>query len=161
MKHHRYSEKSKKKLNTCHPIIVRTMNRVLKISTLDMGITDGIRSESKQFRLFSEGKSTLDGINKLSMHQPYHKNDNDEPQLSKAVDYVVYPGPYSTDSKDLERYAVAWGNIQAIAQEECDRYYMETGIRYIPIWGRDWDGDGNLKDQKFDDPYHWELKRIR
>jgi hypothetical protein len=160
MIHHNYSQRSNEKLDTTHPIIQRTMRKVIKISTLDIGITSGRRFDKEQHQLYLEGKSTLDGYNKLSMHQPFHPGDEDKPELSKAVDFSVYPAPYSGDTKDLERYAVVWGIIQAVANNECQLYFNKTGIRYQPIWGRDWDGDGNLKDQKFDDPYHWELKRV-
>ncbi len=65
---------------------------------------------------------------------------------SLAVDAVPYP--INSDwNKDIEKICVFAGIVLAIAHKR--------GIKLR--WGRDWDGDMDLNDQKFNDYCHFEI----
>jgi len=65
---------------------------------------------------------------------------------SRAVDLQPYPYP-DYDPKLWGALGYIAGRAFALAQQE--------GIRIR--WGGDWDGDGDLTDQNFDDLFHIEL----
>jgi peptidoglycan L-alanyl-D-glutamate endopeptidase CwlK len=62
----------------------------------------------------------------------------------KAVDLAPYP----IDWKDRDRFHYMGGMIRGIAKQ------LNVNVR----WGGDWDGDGETKDNGFDDLVHVELK---
>lgn len=66
---------------------------------------------------------------------------------SHAVDFCTYPVNLKS-SKLREELAYVAGAANVIAKEE----------GFIVRWGGDWDQDGDLDDQKFDDLFHLEIK---
>jgi len=92
---------------------------------MDHSIICGYRPESEQLALYLEKKSKV----RMGQH-------NRKP--SKAIDAVPYPINPDWD-KDLEKICVFAGIILAIAKRH--------GVKLR--WGRDWDGDFDLSDQKF------------
>ena len=91
----------------------------------------------EQRRLFSEGKTKINGVERLSNH-------NHTP--SRAVDIAPWP----IDWSDMERFRFLGGVVLGVA-----------GCRGLRIrWGGDWDGDGSFKDQNFNDLPHFELLEI-
>ena len=100
----RFGRKSNERLGTCHPDLVKLANMAIKI--MDFSVIEGARTAETQLKYFNEGKSTLDGINKLSKHQVSEKK-----RLSTAMDIVPYP----VDWDDMERFNRLVGIIQGVA----------------------------------------------
>lgn len=95
----------------------------------------GHRNEERQNHLHSIGASKLRWPDSKHNHYP-----------SLAVDLQPYPRPLH-DSK-------LWGALGYLAGKG-ERIAEELGITLR--WGGDWDRDGDLTDQKFDDLFHWEI----
>jgi len=127
---HKFSETSKKRLDTCHTDLQRVFYEVVK--QFDCSILDGHRGKERQNAYFRARKSKKQWPN--SKHNTY-------PSL--AVDVAPYP----IDWDDLERFRYFAGYVMGIAHS--------MGIRLL--WGGDWDGDTDLKDQTFNDLCHFEL----
>ena len=99
------------------------------IKIMDVTIIEGLRTEARQEELVAQGKSKT----KYSKHLE-----------GKAVDLAPYP----IDWEDRERFHYMGGMIRGIGQQ------MGVTIR----WGGDWDSDGEVKDNGFDDLVHVEIK---
>ena len=80
---YKFGNRSKEVLATCHPEIQLLLNRV--IQKMDFSVIEGIRTTETQQKYYADGKSQLDGINKLSWHQ-----DRFGDGLSRAVDIVAF-----------------------------------------------------------------------
>lgn len=124
------SEKSKERLEQCHPDLQKLFNKV--IENYDCTIICGHRSAEDQEEAFRTGKSKV--------HFPESKH-NKYPSL--AADVVPYP----IDWNDLTRFYHFGGYVKAMAES--------IGIKIR--WGGDWDGDFDFKDQNFHDLPHFEL----
>ena len=98
------------------------------VEIMDVTIIEGLRSEERQEKLLKEGKTKT----KFSKHIQ-----------GKAVDLAPYP----IDWEDRERFHYMGGMLRGIAHE------MGVKIR----WGGDWDSDGEIADNSFDDLVHVEL----
>ena len=98
------------------------------IEIMDVTIIEGLRSQERQDKLVKKGASKT----KFSKHIE-----------GKAVDVAPYP----LDWKDRERFHYMGGMLRGIAHE------MDIKVR----WGGDWDSDGEIKDNNFDDLVHVEL----
>jgi peptidoglycan L-alanyl-D-glutamate endopeptidase CwlK len=98
----------------------------------------GHRNRAVQENLYGDGKSHL--------HYPHSKH-NKFPSL--AVDLQPYPYP-TYEPKLWGALGYIAGRAYAIADEE------GFSIR----WGGDWNGNGDLTDQKFDDLFHIEVDDI-
>ena len=99
------------------------------VKIMDVTIIEGLRSEQRQEKLLKEGSTKT----KFSKHI-----------TGKAVDLAPYP----IDWKDRDRFHYMGGMIRGIAKQ------LNVNVR----WGGDWDGDGETKDNKFDDLVHVEIK---
>jgi len=100
------------------------------VKIMDVTIIEGVRSQERQDRLVAEGKSKT----KFSKHI-----------TGRAVDLAPYP----IDWEDRDRFHYMGGMLRGIAHQ--------MGVKVI--WGGDWDGDGETKDNNFDDLVHIELKK--
>ena len=141
----RWGRTSQSRLITCDRRIVTVANSV--IQEVDCKVLYGHRSVQEQHKLFLEGRTKCDGINKLSYH-------NYSPSL--AIDLVPYP--------------VKWPDAKGISEEEAkarmERFHVFGGYvlgvarsRGIPLfWGNDWDGDWNFIEHSFRDLPHFELR---
>ena len=96
---------------------------------MDVTIIEGLRTEARQAELVAQGKSKTNYSKHLE---------------GKAVDLAPYP----IDWEDRERFHYMGGMIRGIGQK------MGVNIR----WGGDWDSDGEVKDNGFDDLVHVEIK---
>ena len=101
----KFSKESLRKLNTCHPDIIKVMNEAIKY--YDFKVIYGHRTKEEQFEIFREGrdliggvwtvtdkskvKTSLDGKMKVSYHNYYP---------SKAIDIAPYP----IDWNDVKRF---------------------------------------------------------
>ena len=99
------------------------------VKIMDVTIIEGLRSEQRQEKLLKAGSTKT----KFSKHIE-----------GKAVDLAPYP----IDWEDRDRFHYMGGMIRGIAKQ------LNVPVR----WGGDWDGDGETKDNKFDDLVHVEIK---
>jgi len=128
-----WGRKSKRVLKELDPRLQTLMTRV-RDEVADISLISGHRDCDEQNTLFEVGASTL--------RWPDSKH-NKRPAL--AVDFQ--PAPYPVNEKLWGALGYAAGRAFGIAAE------MGIKIR----WGGDWDGDGDVTDQKFDDLFHIEL----
>ena len=99
------------------------------IKIMDVTVIEGLRSAERQEELLAKGATKV----KYSKHME-----------GKAVDIAPYP----IDWNDRERFHYMGGMVRGIAKA------LNLNIR----WGGDWDSDGDIKDNKFDDLVHIEIK---
>ena len=99
------------------------------IKIMDVTVIEGLRSQERQDELVAKGASKT----KYSKHIE-----------GKAVDLAPYP----IDWEDRERFHYMGGMVRGIGQQ------LNVNIR----WGGDWDSDGEIKDNNFDDLVHVEIK---
>ena len=99
------------------------------VKIMDVTIIEGLRSKERQEELVASGASKT----KYSKHLE-----------GKAVDLAPYP----IDWEDRDRFHYMGGMIRGIAKQ------LNVNVR----WGGDWDGDGETKDNGFDDLVHVELR---
>jgi len=128
---YKFSQKSQQKISTCHPDIQEILDEAINL--VDFSVLCGHRGEEEQNNHFQQGRS------KLKYPQSKH---NKFP--SRAVDIAPYP----IDWKDLDRFSHLAGIIKGIAHMK--------GIKVT--WGGDWDNDGELKDNKFNDLPHFQIE---
>lgn len=149
---YKFGSKSLAKLNTCHKDIQLILNELIKI--YDFSVISGIRTTEEQQKLFAEGKSKLDGVNKKSKHQG--RLDDEDNIVSFAVDIMPYKkstNAFSGHEKDTRRFYFMMGMVQSIAAN----LLAEGKISHKVRFGLDWDGDETYRDQTFDDCPHFEL----
>lgn len=127
---YKFSKISQARLDTCHPDLQAVLNEVIK--KVDFTVICGHRSQAEQDLAFHTGKS------KLRFPRSKH---NTTP--SKAVDIAPYP----IDWNNRERFYFLAGIVLGTA----DR--MGIQLRF----GGDWDRDGNITDNNFDDLVHFEI----
>ena len=95
----------------------------------DITVIEGKRSQERQNMLVEQGKSKT----KFGKHVQ-----------GKAVDIAPYP----IDWNDRERFTYMGGMVRGIALK----------LGYPIRWGGDWDSDGEIADNSFDDLVHIEIK---
>ena len=127
-----FSTKSEQLLNTVQKELNILAHEVIKISPIDFSITEGYRSRMKQKELYTDGKSRIDGENKLSKHQ-----------LGKAIDIVCCKEGYTEPLKDI--YIVV-GLFIAVAKQ------LNIKIRVGALWNKT-----STKHNDFVDAFHIEL----
>ncbi len=132
-----FSSRSKSRLATCHPDLVKLFTEVVK--HYDCTVLEGQRSQERQKELVRTGKSKT--MNSKHLTKPY----------SLAVDVVPYPIEWNRRGRQRMRHFA--GFVFGVASS------MGIGLR----WGGDWDGDvwttrDGLVDQSFMDLPHYELK---
>ena len=139
----RFGKISTERLNTCDKDLQILFDEVVK--EFDCIVLCGARSIEEQKRLFKEGRSKIDGINKKSKH-------NYNP--SRAVDVAPYFNnvPH-VRWKDANTFYFFAGYVLGTAE----KLYEEGVINHRIRWGGDWDSDKNIHDQSFNDLVHFEL----
>lgn len=126
-----YSPRSLSRLATCHRDLQTVFHAV--IEHVDCSILEGHRPRADQDAAFARGQS------KLRWPQSRH---NQNP--SRAIDAAPWP----IDWEDRDRFHLFGGIVLGIAKQK--------GI--VLRWGGDWDGDFQVRDNRFDDLVHFELK---
>ena len=129
---YRFGKKSKERLSTCDERLQKVFNEVIKY--VDCSVLEGYRNKERQERFFKEGKSKV--------HYP---NGNHNSNPSNAVDVTPYPVNWA----DRERQTLFAGFVLGLARG--------MGIRLR--WGGDWNMNFNVKDNRFDDFPHFELRK--
>ena len=99
------------------------------IKIMDVTVIEGLRSAKRQEELLAKGATKV----KYSKHME-----------GRAVDIAPYP----VDWEDRDRFHYMGGMIRGIGKQ------LGVEVR----WGGDWDSDGEVKDNGFDDLVHIELK---
>ena len=127
----KFGNSSKKRLNTCEKDLQDLFNEVIK--HFDCSVLEGHRGEEDQNKYFKEGRS------KVKFPRGRH---NSYP--SNAVDVIPYPVSWD----DTDRMYYFAGIVKGIA--------LSMGIKIR--WGGDWNGDTQVKDTKFKDLPHFELR---
>ena len=124
---------SKLRMEGCHPDIQKILNEAIQI--IDFSVLEGHRDEKRQNRFFRSGASKLKWP---------HSKHNKLPSM--AVDVAPYPIIWEGHVARARFYYLQ-GIIKGIAET------LEISIRF----GGDWDGDGDITDQSFNDLPHFEL----
>lgn len=132
-----FSKASKEKLEGCDPNLQILFNYVIKY--FDCTIVCGERGETAQNKAFADGFSTV--------QYPRSKH-NSSP--SEAVDATPYPIQW--DNVNRMRYFI--GFVKGVAKMLKMYGAMDVDI----VTGIDWDDDTILKDQRFNDFPHFEVK---
>jgi peptidoglycan L-alanyl-D-glutamate endopeptidase CwlK len=137
-----FGKASLEKLNTCDPRLIKVFLEVVK--HYDCMIIEGHRNQAAQHAAFVAGNSQLDW-----------PNGNHNKMPSRAVDAGPYPLEFPqekddarTKQKKIMQFCYFAGFVVATGKS------MGIDIR----WGGDWDQDYDLKDNKFDDLVHFEVK---
>ena len=134
--HHKFGERSKAQLESCHPDLREVFNCVLKKFPLDITVIEGYRSNERQEEMFATGRS------QLRAGQGKH---NRSP--SRAVDVApLVAGKIEWDNRDL--WLQFAGFVLGVAA------MMDIEL----TWGGDWDGDFNCREHSLFDAPHFELK---
>lgn len=130
------SDRSLKRLEGVNDDLVKIVKLAIRRTPVDFGVAwcGGFRTPEEQNQLFKDGYSQKDGYEKLSRHQ-----------FGDAVDLQVYVGGAVVQNEKMQ-YIVA-GVMFACASE------LDIKIRF----GGDWNMNGDVRDNKFNDLYHFEL----
>lgn len=115
--------------------LVTVVRLAIRRTPIDFGVADkgGLRTAQEQYQLYMAGASQCDGFVKLSKHQS-----------GEAVDLIPFVGNKAIDNKEM--MCVVAGVMFSCASE--------VGIRLR--WGLDWNQNGDIRDNKFNDMYHFE-----
>ncbi len=125
-----FSRISQERLATCHPDLIRLFREVVKIH--DCMVLCGHRTEAEQLLAVRTGRS--------QKTWPKSKH-NTVPSMAADV------APYPVDWNDRRRFDHFAGVVRGVA----------AGLGIKVRWGGDWDGDFDLKDQRFNDLPHFEI----
>lgn len=107
----RFSKRSLDNLQGVHPDLVRVVKAALPLSSVDFGVTEGLRDRARQRELVNAGASTTMNSRHLTGH---------------AVDLVAYIGP---------RISWDWPLYYKIADAMKEAAEKEG----VPLeWGGDW-----------------------
>jgi len=134
-----FGKKSTKNLKTCNWGIQEILNEVIK--HYDCIVLEGHRGEKAQDANYYAKPQ----VSKVKWPDGKH---NTFP--SKAVDLAPYPIPpnWGADHwKDLAHFYRLAALVDFVAKSK--------GIKIR--WGGDWNGDGDFKDNKFEDLVHYEI----
>lgn len=142
----KWGPRSQAARETIDPRLAQVMDFIL-ITIADISLISGYRGEDEQNRLFAEGKSRA----------RYGQSKHNQKPLSYAVDFQPYPMP-NIDAHDPAKREKArkelWASLAYVAGA-ARVYAYANGWRLK--WGGDWDMDGDLTDNNFDDLFHLEL----
>tara|TARA_R100000773_G_scaffold44669_1_gene47246 strand:+ start:19941 stop:20342 length:402 start_codon:yes stop_codon:yes gene_type:complete len=129
----KFGSGSLEKLNTVHPDLKLVMTEAIKLTPIDFGITEGMRSLERAEQLKAEG---LSKVGAKSLHCQ-----------GRAVDIVCYDNGKVT--WELEYYEAVAGVIGEVCE------ILNIKIR----WGGSWvTGDFKLnRDMSFIDAVHFEI----
>lgn len=125
-----FGRTSRRHLMTLHPDLRAVLYEAIKLT--DFSVIEGYRNEERQNQLFEQGKSKLRWPNSKHNSNP-----------SRAVDIAPYP----IDWDDLEQFALLAGIVIGIGHK------MGIPLR----WGGDWNRNGSMSDNRFNDLPHIEL----
>ena len=129
---YRFGTRSREQLNTCSDLLQACSEHVLRIK--DHSVLKGFRSEQEQNKAFSEGHSKLRWPNGKHNRLP-----------STAMDIQTYPRPHGEQELREEQFYLL-GLYRGVAAA------LGGDLRT----GADWDHDGEVSDNGWDDLFHVE-----
>lgn len=130
---YKFGKTSTRRLLTCDPRWTEIMTEVIK--HIDCSVICGYRNEADQNYAFLTGNSKL-------------KYPNSKHNSSPSIAIDVAPFPIIWEGNNArERFHFLAGMILMVAAAK----------GYVVRWGGDWDRDGDVMDNKFDDLVHFEL----
>ena len=136
----KFGATSLRRLSECAYPLQILAKRVMDLQLMDFTVLVGHRDQDAQEEAYMSGASKL--------HWP---NSRHNTMPSEAMDLAPWPIRWGDDGptkvKDIGQFYRLAGIVLAVAKE------YEIPIR----WGGDWNMDGNVYDQKFDDLVHFEL----
>lgn len=137
---YRFSKKSQEKLSEGHKDLQLIVRASLINSDIDFGISEVLRTLEKQKENVRTGKS---------------KTMNSKHLTGEAFDsYAYVDGDVSWDSK---YYCYLAGVIMSTA-----RTLFRQGLtEHIIRWGGNFDQDGDIMEQSFNDLCHFELYKVK
>lgn len=128
-----FNDVSRSNLVSCRSELIRIANTVIK--HFDCSVICGFRDKDKQDEVFRLGYSKL--------QWPFSKHNRNP---SWAIDLAPFP----IDWDDRDRFILLAGHVMEIA------YAMG-----IPLtWGGDWNRNNIIKDERFQDLGHFQLRGI-
>ena len=135
-KEFKLSERSLHRMDGVNQSLINLALLAIHRTPIDFGIAwmGGLRTAEEQNQLFKDGYSEKDGYEKFSKHQ-----------FGEAIDLNVFVGSKVIDNKEM--LCVVAGVMFSCASE------LNLKIR----WGGDWNMNGDLRDNKFNDLFHFEL----
>lgn len=154
-----FGPKSQAQLETLHPLLQELCRRV--VTHLDITLLQGHRNKEEQNKAFHAGVS--------SKMWPESRH-NTEPSM--AVDAAPWPIPDSwgdLDGQTLHARDLDWKErvkfyemiaVFRFAWSQMLVEFPELKNNFMLRFGADWDGDGDYRDQKFDDLPHIEIWEI-
>jgi peptidoglycan L-alanyl-D-glutamate endopeptidase CwlK len=130
------SERSLERAKDVNPKLINLILLAIRRTPIDFGVAwmGGKRTAEEQNQLFKEGYSQCDGYEKLSKHQS-----------GDAIDLNIFVGSKLVENKEM--LCVVAGVMFSCATE------LGIDLR----WGGNWDKDGDIRDNKFNDMYHFEI----
>ena len=135
-----FGDRSRSRLETCHPAIRAVMSRAIELTPFDFTIVCGWRNEADQNKAFADGKS------KKRWPQSKHNHMEAGQPHSLAVDIAPWING-GIAWEDRISFAVLAGVVFAAAQE-----------RGVTIrWGGNWSPGWAPTLNKFPDLPHFEL----
>jgi hypothetical protein len=132
----KWGKNSLKQYETLDPTLAHYLDRALQ-EIADISLIQGHRNQEDQMKAYF----SVPQRSKLMWPDGKH---NSLPSL--AVDFQPYPRPKSK-VKLFAALGYIAGRIIQMAEED--------GV--VIRWGGDWDSDGDLTDQNFDDLFHLEI----
>lgn len=140
MSRYTLSERSLKRLEGVEEDLAKVVRLAIMRTPVDFGVAwlGGMRTPEEQNQLYKDGYSKCDGYEKLSKHQ-----------FGEAVDLQVFVGGSAVQNERMQ--CIVAGVMFACATE------LGVTLR----WGLDWDQDGDIRDNVFNDIYHFELMSRR
>jgi peptidoglycan L-alanyl-D-glutamate endopeptidase CwlK len=131
------SERSLERARDVNPKLINLILLAIRRTPIDFGVAwmGGKRTAEEQNQLFKEHYSQCDGYEKLSKHQS-----------GDAIDLNIFVGSKLVENKEM--LCVVAGVMFSCANE------MNINL----IWGLDWNSNGDIRDNKFNDMYHFEIK---
>jgi peptidoglycan LD-endopeptidase CwlK len=141
MSRFKFGARSLERLRTCDPLLQHVIQEAMALDLMDFTVLVGHRDRAAQEEAFFSGASKL--------RWPDSKH-NSFPSL--AIDIAPWP--------------IRWGDKDSPTRvKDIGRFYKLAGIvlaasrqLQIPVrWGGDWNMNGDVYDQTFDDLVHFEL----
>lgn len=131
-----FSKESERRLYTCHKDLIVLGQEGIKL--YDFVVLEGHRDKHKQNSLFRSGHSQLTWPDSKHNSSP-----------SMAIDLAPYP----IDWTDMARWHWFASGILGLYRWLKLKGKVSLDMR----WGGDWDRDGMISDNKFNDLGHFEL----
>lgn len=128
-----FGSRSRSQMEGVHPDLCRVFDRAIRLTTVDFGVFDGIRTAEEQNALYRRGASMKDGYRSVGKHQKQPTG------YGHACDLVPWIGG---------RFVWDWPAIYEITRA-VHRAALEEGVHLR--WGGCWEHINPLEGE----PEHW------